>query len=75
MTDGTELTCVFAGSIVEVKYFKERLEELAISLLLKDEFSSRTIVGVGGVPDSVELLVSEEDADKACACIEELQND
>ncbi|BAX81781.1 putative signal transducing protein [Labilibaculum antarcticum] len=73
MTDGTELTCVFVGSLVDVKYYKERLDELAISSLLKDDFSSGTIVGIGGVPNSVELLVAEEDAEKARACIDELQ--
>lgn len=73
MTDGTDLIIVFVGSIIDVKYYKQRLEELGISSLLKDEYSSGTIVGIGGVPDSVELLVSAEDEERARACIEELQ--
>ena len=75
MTDRNELTCVFIGSIIDVQYYKERLEELGISSLWKDEFSSGTIVGLGGVPDSVELLVADADAEKAKLCIEELQKE
>ncbi len=75
MTDGTELTCVFVGSLIDVKYYKERLEELEISSLFKDDFSSGTIVGIGGVPNTVELLVSEDDAEKARDCIDELQKE
>ncbi|PKQ61997.1 hypothetical protein BZG02_13740 [Labilibaculum filiforme] len=73
MTDGNELTCVFIGSIIDVQYYKERLEELGISSLWKDEFSSGTIVGLGGVPDSVELLVADSDVESARNCIAELQ--
>lgn len=75
MTDGTELTCVFVGSIVDVKYYKERLEEIGVSSLWKDDFSSGTIVGIGGVPNSVELLVADKDTEKARVCIEELQKE
>jgi hypothetical protein len=59
--------------MVDVKYYKEQLEKLGISSMWKDEFSSGTIVGIGGTPDSVELLVEEADAERGRKCIENLQ--
>ncbi|WP_171595217.1 DUF2007 domain-containing protein [Marinifilum caeruleilacunae] len=73
MTDGTNLVCVYTGSMVNVKYYKERLEEIGIPSLLKDEFSSGTIVGIGGTPDTVDLFVEEENEAKARNCISNLQ--
>lgn len=73
MTDETELTCVFVGSIVDVKYYHERLEEVGIASLVKDDSNSGTIVGIGGIPNSVELLVTNEHVEKARTCIDELQ--
>jgi len=75
MADRIGLACVFAGSMVDVKYYKERLEEIGVSSLWKDDFSSGTIAGIGGVPDSVELLVADKDVEKARVCIEELQKE
>ncbi|MGQ1909603.1 putative signal transducing protein [Marinifilum sp. RC60d5] len=74
MTEGKDITCVFTGSIIDVKYYNERLEEIGISSFWKDEFSSGLIVGMGGVPDSVDLFVDSNNADKAKKCIENLQN-
>lgn len=73
MADETELTCVFVGSKIEVQFYKERLEEKGIPSLWKDDFSSGTFIGMGGVPDSVELFVENKNASKARASIEELQ--
>lgn len=75
MTDDTNITCVFTGSLVDVKFYQERLEEIGISSMLKDEFQSGTIVGMGGVPDTVDLFVENPDVDKATKCIENLQNE
>jgi len=74
MTEGTDLTCVFVGSLIDVKYYKDRLDEIGIASLWKDEFQSGTIVGMGGTPDSVELLVAESDAESARKCIANLQS-
>nr|WP_320119962.1 DUF2007 domain-containing protein [uncultured Marinifilum sp.] len=73
MTEGKDITCVFTGSIIDVKYYKERLEEIGISSIWRDEFSSGLIVGMGGVPDSVDLLVDSDNANRAIECIENLQ--
>ena len=75
MTEGTDLTCVFTGSLIDVKYYKERLDEIGISSLWKDEFQSGTIVGMGGTPDSVDLLVEEVNVERALKCIENLQKE
>jgi len=74
MTEGTDLTCVFVGSLIDVKYYKERLDEKGISSLLKDGFQSGIVVGIGGNPDTVELLVAESDAEAARKCIANLQS-
>jgi hypothetical protein len=75
MTSENNLVCIFTGSLVNVKYYKKRLEEIGISSLLKDEFSSGTIVGMGGVPDSVDLFVEEENEARARMCIANLQEE
>jgi hypothetical protein len=59
--------------MVNVKYYKERLEEIGIPSLVKDEFSSGTLVGMGGTPDNVDLFVEEENEAKARTCIANLQ--
>jgi hypothetical protein len=74
MEDETELTCVFVGSKIEVQFYKERLEEMGIPSLWKDDSRSGTLVGMGGVPDSVELFVENKNVSKARVSIEELQN-
>ncbi|MBI9058966.1 DUF2007 domain-containing protein [Labilibaculum sp. DW002] len=75
MTDDTNIICVFTGSLVDVKYYQERLEEIGISSMFRDDFRSGTIVGIGGVPDSVELFVEIPDEEKAQKCIENLQKE
>ncbi len=75
MTDDTNIICVFTGSLVDVKYYQERLEEIGISSMFRDDFRSGTIVGIGGVPNSVELFVEIPDEDKAHKCIEDLQKE
>ena len=50
------------------------MDEIGIASLWKDEFQSGTIVGMGGTPDSVELLVAESDAESARKCIANLQS-
>jgi hypothetical protein len=73
MTEGNNLICVYTGSMVNVKYFKKRLEEIGIPSLLKDEFNSGTLVGMGGTPDAVDLFVEEENEANARNCIANLQ--
>lgn len=73
MTDGNNLVCVFTGSLVDVKYYKERLEEVGVPSLWKDEFNSGTLVGMGGTPDTVDLFVTEDNEANARKCIANLQ--
>ncbi|WP_372751453.1 putative signal transducing protein [Labilibaculum sp.] len=73
MDDETELICVFIGSKINVQFYKERLEENGIPSLWRDDSQSGSIVGMGGTPDSVELLVENKNVAKARVCIEELQ--
>lgn len=75
MTDDTNIIGVFTGSLVDVKYYQERLEEIGISSMLRDDFRSGAIVGIGGVPNSVVLFVEVPDEEKAIKCIEDLQNE
>jgi hypothetical protein len=73
MDDGRRLICVFVGSKVDVEYYKERLEENGILSMTKDNFRSKTIAGIGAVPNSIELLVEELNVEKALECIKSLQ--
>ncbi|RUT77660.1 putative signal transducing protein [Ancylomarina longa] len=75
MTNNNEIACVFVGSFIDVQYYKERLEEIGISSLTKDEFSSGMIVGMGGIPDSIELFVEESDLEKAKKIIRNIRNE
>ena len=77
MTGGTDVTCVFVGSFVDVSYYRERLEEIGVSSMVKDDFTAGIHGGFpgasGGSPDSVQLLVESHDVKKALQCIEALQ--
>jgi len=75
MTNKKEIVCVFVGSFIDVQYYKERLEENGINSITKDEFSSGMIVGMGGIPDSIELFVEEPDMEKAKQMIANIKNE
>ena len=78
MTEGTDITCVFIGSIIEVRYYKERLEEIGISSMVKDDFTAGIHGGFpgasGGSPDAIQLMVEDMNAERALECIQNLQN-
>jgi len=74
MTEGQHSVCVFKGSMIDVNYYVERLSELGISCVIKDDFQSGVNAGVpSGIPDLIELLVDLDNAEKAFECIEGLQ--
>jgi len=53
---------VFTGTEVLVYLLKERLEEVDISALIKDDFQSGITVGfVSGVPSAIDLYIQESD--------------
>jgi hypothetical protein len=62
MKKGNNLIRVFTGTEVLVLLLKERLEEVGISALIKNDFQSGITVGfVGGVPSAVDLYIQESD--------------
>lgn len=79
MTDDTNIICVFIGSLVDVKYYQERLEEIGVSSMVKDDFTAGLHGGFpgasGGSPDSIKLFVENTEAEKAQKCIEDLQKE
>jgi len=67
---------VFTGTEVLVYLLKERLEEVEISALIKDDFQSGLTVGfVSGVPSAIDLYIQESDLKDAEPIINEfIQN-
>ena len=53
---------IFTGTEVSVIYLKERLEEIGIGALIKNDFQSGITVGfVSGVPSAIDLYIQESD--------------
>jgi hypothetical protein len=72
MKKGNDLIRVFTGTEVSVIYLKERLEEIGIGALIKNDFQSGLTVGfVSGVPSAVDLYIQESDLEKAEPIIKE----
>jgi len=66
MKNGNDLIRVFTGTEVLVYLLKERLEEVEISALIKDDFQSGLTVGfVSGVPSAIDLYIQESDLKEA----------
>jgi len=62
MKNGNNLIRVFTGTEVLVYLLKERLDEVGISALIKDDFQSGITVGfVSGVPSAIDLYIQESD--------------
>lgn len=79
MMEEHDLICVFEGSVVDVTYYQERLEENNIQSMIKDNFSAGIHGGFpgasGGAPDSIQLFVEAHDAEMAVKYIEDLQKE
>jgi len=72
MKNGNDLIRVFTGTEVLVYLLKERLEEVDISALIKDDFQSGITVGfVSGVPSAIDLYIQESDLKDAEPVINE----
>lgn len=72
MKKGNDLIRVFTGTEVSVIYLKERLEEIGIGALIKNDFQSGLTVGfVSGVPSVVDLYIRESDLKEAEQIIKE----
>ena len=76
MKNGNDLIRVFTGTEVLVYLLKERLEEVDISSLIKDDFQSGITVGfVSGVPSAIDLYILESDFKEAEPIINEFVKD
>jgi hypothetical protein len=76
MKNGNDLIRVFTGTEVLVYLLKERLEEVDISSLIKDDFQSGLTVGfVSGVPSAIDLYILESDLKIAEPIINEFMKD
>lgn len=76
MKNGNDLVRVFTGTEVSVLYLKERLEEIGIGALIKNDFQSGITVGfVSGVPSAIDLYIQESDLKKAESIINEFIQD
>ncbi len=63
---------VFTGTEVLVYLLKERLEEVGVSALIKNDFQSGITVGlVSGVPSAIDLYIRESDIIEAEPIINE----
>ena len=66
MKNGNDLIRIFTGTEVLVYLLKERLQEVEISALIKDDFQSGLTVGfVSGVPSAIDLYIQESDLKEA----------
>ncbi len=76
MKKGNNLIRVFTGTEVLVYLLKERLEEIGISALIKNDFQSGITVGfVSGVPSAIDLYIQESDLKEAESIINEFVQD
>ena len=76
MKNGNNLIRVFTGTDVLVYLLKERLEEVGISALIKDDFQSGINVGfVSGVPSAIDLYIQESDLKEAEPIVNEFIQD
>lgn len=72
----SDYTHIFTGSMVEVHYVKNMLQEHGIGALIKDDHGSAAMAGFfGGIPDTLDLFVLTEEAERAMAWIESSIND
>ena len=72
MKKGNDLIRVFTGDEVSAIYLKERLEEIGIAALIKNDFQSGITVGfVSGVPSAIDLYIQESDLKEAEPIIKE----
>lgn len=56
---------VYTGSTVIVKMLQAKLEEIDVFPIVKDNLSSGTWGGFGGIPGMIQLYVHRDEFDKA----------
>jgi len=72
MHKNTGIIRVYTGSEVLVGILKVLLNEVGISSIIKDDFSSSISAGfVGGTPSALDLYIQENDKEKADLIIDD----
>lgn len=56
---------VYTGSTVIIKMLQSKLEEIDVFPITKDNLSSGTWAGFGGVPGMIQLFVHRDEYEKA----------
>lgn len=66
---------IFTGSFVVVQHIVQELEENGINAIVKDETESARLGGFGGgiVPGFQEILVNNDELDKAVEIVEKIK--
>lgn len=64
---------VFSGSEILAMALKEKIEEIGVETLLKNNIQSARLAGFGTMGQAVELFIQETDFSKANPVIEEFR--
>ncbi len=66
---------IYTGSTVFIKMIQSRLEEINVFPIVKDELSSGTWGGFGGIPGMIQLFVHRDEYDKAKVIVDSALED
>ncbi len=64
---------VFSGSEILALALKQKMEEVGVDTVLKNNIQSATMAGFGALGQAVELFIQETDFSKANPVIEEFR--
>ncbi len=70
-----DYTRIYTGSTVFIKMLQSKLEEIDVFPIVKDDLSSGTWGGFGGVPGMIQLFVHRDEYDKAKAVVDSALED
>lgn len=74
MKDAKDLTCVFTGPMLECNIITEIFKDNSIPVIIHDRFNAGLQAGfIDGVAGDVELMVEEEDKEKALSLIKQYE--
>lgn len=75
MKDPKDLTCIFTGPQMDCNIIVEILSDNKIPAMIHDRYNAGLQAGfIDGIAGDVEIMIEEEDKDKAKALIEEYEN-
>lgn len=61
---------IYTGSTIFINMLQSKLEEINVLPIVKDNLSSGTWGGFGGVPGMIQLFVHRDEYDKAKAVVD-----